>query len=128
MNYGCGQDFIRPECGCVRCERKNPGRGGRKGGQGEQYRGVCVSGGEGVRVDRLWEELHVCELARSRGRSLPTPSRSRVNSGSTPIMGGGICKFTFSSLRVLVDGTQAYTRHYSTNHSKTVIGLSGYLS
>jgi hypothetical protein len=101
MNYGCGQDFIRPECGCLRCERKNPGWGGRRGGQGEQYRGVCISGGEGVRVDRLWEELHVCELARSRGRSLPAPSRRRVNSGSTPIMGAASVSSRFFHLGFL---------------------------
>jgi hypothetical protein len=70
MNYARGQDFIRSEWGCVCYERGYLGRCGRRGGQGEQYRCVCVLGGEAVRVDRLMEELHVCGLARSRERSL----------------------------------------------------------
>jgi xyloglucan-specific exo-beta-1,4-glucanase len=39
-----------------------------------------------------------------------------------------MCKFTFSSPSVLVDGTHANTRHCSINCSKTVIGLSGGLT
>jgi hypothetical protein len=62
---------------------------------------VNASRREDVYLDRPREELHVCELARSRDRSLLAPSRRRASLGSTLIMGCGKCKFTFFYLTSL---------------------------